>query len=250
MSHKGKIILLSGPSCMGKGSLLKSLKKFHPGLRKKLERVVMFNSRSPRPGETDGVEFRFRPRTYIEELIKKKDLLALEVRGDLHALNVRKIEKIVKKSDALIIDHPYMIRELRHHPKLPQVPTLSIMLSPFSREEILFFKSRKDLVFSFADMVADYMRRKLLRRMRRQKNILSMKDLEEAETRSKNAYLELKEAHHFDHVLVNHDGGDAENWTSFYYPVGDAMRTLRGFSSLLAEGKSEFAEKWESDLVP
>ena len=33
-------------------------------------------------------------------------------------------------------------------------------------------------------------------------------------------------AHHFQHVIVNHDGEDSENWNAFYFPLGDARRTL------------------------
>ena len=68
----GRLIFLSGPSCMGKGTLVKVLKKFYPELYDNIKHVVMYNSRKPRPGETDGVEFRFRPRAYVEQLVKEK----------------------------------------------------------------------------------------------------------------------------------------------------------------------------------
>jgi guanylate kinase len=235
---------------MGKGTLLKMLKKFHRDLYNNLTRVVLYNSRAPRPGETDGVEFHFRPRKYIEKQIKKKDLLALEVRGDLHALDVQKLRKIVGKGDALLIDSPFLVKALREHPLLPKVPVVAIMLVPLTREEVLFFKTLETQVFSFSDLVADFMRRKLLRRSRRQKNILSLKDLEDIEVRSHNAYLELKEAHRFDHILVNHEGGDNEYWSSFYYPVGDPRKTLMAFAELLRGNTPAWAEKWEEDLVP
>lgn len=246
----GRLILLSGPSCMGKGSMIKALKKFYPKPHRNLKRIVLFNSRPPRPGETDGVEFRFRPRAYIEKLAVKKSLLTLELRGDLHALNIKKLTKIVAKHDAILIDSPYMISALLAHGQLPKVPIISILLSPLSREEILFYKKRMDRIFPLEGFVADLMRRKLLRRTRRQKNILSTKDLEDVEVRAKSAYGELREAHHFDYVLVNHEGGDNEYWNSFYYPVGDPLRCLRAFAKLLKGRKSNWAEKWEEGLMP
>jgi len=94
------------------------------------------------------------------------------------------------------------------------------------------------------------MRRKLLRRTRRQKSELSLKDLENIETRAGSAYRELKMACHFDAVLPNHDGEDSENWDAFYYPLGDARQSLLAFVALLRGDSSEWVEKWEPDLLP
>jgi hypothetical protein len=61
------------------------------------------------------------------------------------------------------------------------------------------------------ELVTDVMRRKLLRRTRRQKGELSLSDVENVETRARSAYLELQEAWHFQHVIPNHDGEDSEH---------------------------------------
>jgi guanylate kinase len=101
-----------------------------------------------------------------------------------------------------------------------------------------------------ADFVTDVMRRKLLRRTQRQKGILSLNDLENIERRAASAYVELKEAPHFDHVIPNHDGEDSENWDAFYYPVGDARKVLLAFADLLSGNVPSCAEKWDMDLLP
>jgi guanylate kinase len=100
------------------------------------------------------------------------------------------------------------------------------------------------------DLVTDVMRRKLLRRARRQKLELSAKDLENIETRAASAYRELKEAWHFDHVIPNHDGEDSDNWEAFYYPLGDARKALSAFVALLEGRVPAGVEKWEADLLP
>ena len=92
-------------------------------------------------------------------------------------------------------------------------------------------------------------RRKLLRRTQRQKSILSLKDLENIERRASSAYAELKEAWHFDYVIPNHDGEDSENWDAFYYPVGDAHKTLWTFAELVSGKVSPLVEKWEEGLL-
>ena len=64
-------VMLSGPSCVGKGPLYKALRKFYPDLAGRLQQIVLYNSRDPRPGEQEGVDYYFRPRAEIEELATK-----------------------------------------------------------------------------------------------------------------------------------------------------------------------------------
>ena len=122
-------------------------------------------------------------------------------------------------------------------------------MNSFEKREILFLKEAKPGV-SLPDMVTDIMRRKLLRRTRRQKGEISLKDLENIERRASSAYSELQDAHHFQYVIPNHDGEDSENWDAFYYPLGDARIALDAFVSLLRGEKPSGAEKWEEGLIP
>jgi guanylate kinase len=94
------------------------------------------------------------------------------------------------------------------------------------------------------------MRRKLLRRSRRQKGELSAPDLENIERRASSAYVEIKEAWHFDYVIANHDGEDSENWDAFYYPIGDARKALNAFAALLEGRVPPDVERWEEGVVP
>ena len=50
----GRLVILSGPSCVGKRPLAKALARFHPELSANLQPIVLFNSQSPRAGERDG----------------------------------------------------------------------------------------------------------------------------------------------------------------------------------------------------
>ena len=120
-------------------------------------------------------------------------------------------------------------------------------MSPLSREEILSLLSQQSVCLP--ELVTDVMRRKLLRRTRRQKGELSLRDLENIETRASSAYSELQKAHKFQHVIPNHDGEDSENWNAFYYPLGDARRALAMFVALLTGATAEDAETWEDTLL-
>ncbi|MGD2185920.1 MAG: hypothetical protein PVI71_07325, partial [Desulfobacterales bacterium] len=78
-----RFVMLSGPSCVGKGPLYKALRKFYPDLAGRLKQVVLYNSRDPRPGEQEGVDYYFRPRAEIKALAKKPGFSSAIVRGDL-----------------------------------------------------------------------------------------------------------------------------------------------------------------------
>jgi guanylate kinase len=244
-----RLVILSGPSCVGKSPLEKALAKFRPELRQALQKLVLYNSRAPRPGEVEGVDYHFRTRPQIEALRVESRYAVLDVRGDLQALDVEELRAWLEESNAFFEGNPFVGRALQTHPGLAGIDRLSIFLSPLSKEEVIYLKAPERNV-SLPDLVTEIMRRKLLRRTRRQKLELSAKDLENIEARATSAYRELKEAWHFDYVIPNHDGEDSDNWEAFYYPIGDARRALSAFVGLLEGTIPAGVEKWEEDLIP
>ncbi len=60
----------------------------------------------------------------------------------------------------------------------------------------------------------------------------------------------MREAQHFSYVIPNHDGEDSEHWDAFYYPIGDARRSLECFVALLTGKKSPWAEQWDEQTLP
>lgn len=248
-SPAGRLVILSGPSCVGKTPLYKSLAKLHPELHQRLRRVVMWNSRRPRPGEVDGVDYHFRTRTQIESLRSDSRYAVIEVRTDLQAQDVEELESLLAHGDVFFEGSPFVGCALQEHRRLAKTNKLSIFVSPLSLEEIVYLKAPEQNV-SLADMVTDIMRRKLLRRTRRQKQELSAKDLEDIETRAGSAYREMKQAWRFQHVLPNHDGEDSDNWEAFYYPIGDARKAVDTLAALLKGEVAAGVEKWEEGLLP
>jgi guanylate kinase len=244
----GRFIILSGPSCVGKGPLHNAFSKFYPEQAAVLRKLVLYNCRAPRPGEIDGKDYRFRPREEIERLGRKENFIVLDVRGDLQAVDLSEVDRGLAQGELFFEGNPFIGRKLLEALG-SKVSLLSIFLAPLSREELLFLGS-PDRNVSLPDFVTDVMRRKLLRRTQRQKGILSLKDLENIERRASSAYTELKDAWRFDYVISNHDGEDSENWDAFYYPVGDAGKTLNIFAELIAGRTPTGAEKWEAALLP
>jgi guanylate kinase len=69
-SH-GRLIVLTGPSGVGKGTLMQELLKRHP----ELYYSVSATTRSPRPGEINGQNYYFISRSKFEQLVAQGEFL-------------------------------------------------------------------------------------------------------------------------------------------------------------------------------
>jgi len=242
-----RLVILTGPSCVGKGPLCNALRRFHPELLEGMERVVLYNSRTPRPGEVDGVHYHFRTREQIQRFVGTEGFLVMDVRGDLQALQVNRLRAMLEKGDVFFEGNVFIARELMEVSLPEGAERIGIFLSPLSLGEIREMRRIENL--SLPDFVTDVMRRKLLRRTVRLKAHISLPDLQEIERRAGTAWSEVRLAHRFDWVLPNHDGEDSENWDAFYYPLGDARLALQAFAALLRGETSDRLEKWPPDLL-
>jgi guanylate kinase len=87
-----KFILLSGPSCVGKGPLLLALRRNYRELT--FGQPVRYTSRIMRPGERDGVEFHFRPAREIREL-PPEQFFVYPMRNQWQAVELNELEKML-----------------------------------------------------------------------------------------------------------------------------------------------------------
>lgn len=242
----GRLIVLAGPSCAGKTPLKKALGKLYPDLRSTLQALVLYNSRAPRPGETDGVDYHFRTRDQVQALESQERYVVMDVRGDIVALDVEELSIMLTTGDVLFEGNPFVGEVLLTHPALTRFDKLTVYMAPLARDEIIYLRGNGAVL---PELVTDLMRRRLLRRTRRQKGELSLRDLENIEKRASSAWGEMQKAYLFDHVIPNHDGEDSENWDAFYYPLGDAHKALCSFVALLRREEPVHVEKWERDLI-
>lgn len=72
MSERGLLIVFSGPSGVGKGTVRKEIFEHKDN---KFKYSVSMTTRPQRPGEVDGVDYHFRTREEFEELIRQGQML-------------------------------------------------------------------------------------------------------------------------------------------------------------------------------
>ncbi|MFC1509770.1 hypothetical protein ACFL60_08840 [Candidatus Omnitrophota bacterium] len=246
----GRFVLLSGPSCVGKGPLLRALSKLYPETTEKLQKVVLYNGRERRPCEVDDVDYHF-----IKNIqgLPDSDYIKMEIRkGNWQALKLSDITSVVQSGKIGFLEVFHKLGALaKNHPVLNGLiesgDVCTVFLSPLSMEEIQLLKSK---AADLPAVVADIMRRKLLRRTTRQKGILSLKDLEDIEKRCSTAYGELQSASDYRYVLVNHDGEDSDNWEQFPLPIGDAEKSVHTFAEILEGKQSIVYQQWPVGLLP
>ena len=95
------IFTLTGPSGSGKTSLVNKLMKKYPNHVKK---IVTTTSRSPRCGETNGVDYHFLSREEFEHAVADgKFIEHVEFGGNLYGLQRADVEEALTSSDICIL---------------------------------------------------------------------------------------------------------------------------------------------------
>ena len=108
----GRLVILSGPSCVGKSPMANALSKLYPELSQSLQPLVLYNSRAARPEEIDGIDYYFRSREEIEKFRGKDGFVVMDVRGDLQALDLQELRRSLARGDVLFEGNPFIGRVL------------------------------------------------------------------------------------------------------------------------------------------
>ncbi len=97
---RGRLIVLSGPSGVGKSSIIGLLAQRRP-----FRFSVSVTTRPPRPGEQDGVDYLFRTRDEFERLVETGQLLEwAEFGGHLYGTPRAPVEEWLAAGDDVLLD--------------------------------------------------------------------------------------------------------------------------------------------------
>lgn len=97
----GRLVVLTGPSGVGKGTLVKALLSAHP----ELHLSISATTRQPRPGEVHGQQYYFVDRTTFEEMIATDQLLEwAEYAGNLYGTPRGAVEAEIAAGKTVILE--------------------------------------------------------------------------------------------------------------------------------------------------
>jgi guanylate kinase len=166
----GLLIVISGPSGVGKDTVIKRLLELDPNLTYS----VSCTTRAPRAGEVEGVNYRFVSRQEFERLIDAGAFLEYATYdGNLYGTPIAQLDEVRAAGRDIVLKIDVQGAE-QVRKRAPDA--LRIFLAPPSMDELL--------------------------RRRTERHTESAED---QSSRQRIANLEMALASHFDHVVVNDD---------------------------------------------
>lgn len=102
MTERGLLIVLSGPSGVGKGTVRKAIFESDDN---DFQYSISMTTRQMRPGEVDGVDYFFRSKEEFEELIAKGEMLEYaEYVGNYYGTPLSYVEETLAKGKDVFLE--------------------------------------------------------------------------------------------------------------------------------------------------
>lgn len=173
--NKGKLVVISGPSGVGKSTLLHRLFQEHPD---KVSFSVSYTSRNPRNGETHGKDYYFTDTETFRKKIESNDFLEWAcVHDNYYGTGKTEVEEILLSGKNCILDIDVQGADSVRNTK---IPAIFLFIAP---ENIEVLKNRLEK--------------------------RGTESQEAIERRLKNAIGEIAQKDKYDYVIINKDLDDA-----------------------------------------
>ena len=224
-----KLVILSGPSGVGKSPAVHALKKMYRSEMSRVGTVTLFTSRAKRLNEVEGRHYHFRSRKEILGFDRSR-FLVVKVRQDVQAIDVDEVKQNLKKFDVLFAE-VYPTLGMHLSSMLPGVPTTRIAMVPFSSSQLNEEAAR--LGTNTEEALAIAMRKKITGRHRNlYKTVPTTAELRVITDRARQAFDECQWMDGYEHTVVNEIGEDCEKQWSL--PLrGRTLRVVQEIASCL-----------------
>ncbi|SHF31618.1 MULTISPECIES: guanylate kinase [Caloramator] len=101
MKNKGLLIVISGPSGAGKGTICRALLEKHP----EIKLSVSCTTRSPRQNEVEGINYYFISKDKFKQMIDKDEFLEYaEVYDNYYGTPRENVERILNEGNDIILE--------------------------------------------------------------------------------------------------------------------------------------------------
>jgi len=228
-----RLIILSGPSCVGKSPLIKAVRRVHPEIS--FQTPIPYTSRAPRSIETEGIDYYFRSEGEIRSFPPDRYVVG-QTRTIWQAIDLLEIQKLFANHDLIIFEiYPTLGKLFLNHPLVKKTSAefeiIAVFISPATEDEFLALQNNMGFATP-EDATAAIMLPKHIGRMQQQGKLLTPEVMEDLKTRSSRAYDEIKMGGKYTYCIINHDGEDSNNWR-YTPPIGEAGATLKRFAEIL-----------------
>lgn len=175
---EGNLFVISAPSGAGKTTLCQKLREVIPDLRFS----VSYTTRSPRPGEIDGVHYTFVDEDEFRAMIADGEFVEwAQVHGNFYGTSKKRIEDMINEGFDVILDiDVHGGRQIREHFSANNINNILIFVLPPSM---------------------DTLKKRLKGRMSDSDEVIKK--------RLKNAIDEIREYKNYDYVIINDAFEDA-----------------------------------------
>jgi len=169
--HPGFLLIISGPSGAGKGTVLDGLSKRFPEISK----VTSWTTRSPRDGENNGEHYRFVTKGIFQEKVQAKGFLEWAIVYDhFYGTPIEDVNSLINKGKIVALEIDVQgARSIRTNPAVKEV---SLFIVPPDAETL---------------------KKRLTER--------NTEAGEKLDMRIKEASAEVEEARFFDYIIINDD---------------------------------------------